>query len=222
MSRRSGLKVVGVGFLLICSGCVPTRPEPRDYHSWNRRFVVKVAPNKNPISVYDRHDARDGQPPLWEINEPGWNQQCIVSNDGETVAVVWEPFHPREKSPANGLAVKFWNRQRGNFSSISLDSLCDDISGVSKRQWMSSSVTSWIRSLEEIDEDTFRIVTIDYHQCDISLSKGEVLSKTRLVRPFEWFLIISAGFVAVLGLIVVIVGWKLVCVIRARAKNNVA
>jgi hypothetical protein len=203
--------------LMLCASCEPLPGAPaKKYWSEDKQFFVRVnrADKEKKIHVFEKEK---GKMPVWSIDIAPNFQMCVVSNDGETVAVLWRPWSkhlPDDQHNAKKVVLSFWHRQRGPIKEYQLDELCEKSGQVGQQPFFRGVPTApWFMAANLFDGDTLRVRTIDHHEYEFSLLTGETLSAIRVFSPIEKVLI---GTVSVILVILLIIGFVIVRARRVR------
>jgi hypothetical protein len=111
------------GLISVCMVCVlaasggcnaatpPRKPRKETVVSANRQFQVVSDPDTKMVRVLPIGENAQA---LWSFDHDVQLDQFVVSDDGENVAVFWCP-RTRVGNNGNGIALRFWNRQKGEF-----------------------------------------------------------------------------------------------------------
>jgi hypothetical protein len=213
-SRLTWLLVLALcsGALVSNAGCRDPGPRTKDVDSSaNGRFFksvddVKKNRNERKLAIFAKDNKED---PVWTIDEVLYYQKCVISDDGENVAVLWRPWHEGDSHRGGTIvALSFWNRERGQVKTYRLEQLCDDFSQVGKQEWFGKPwpVQPWFVSASAKDGKTLQLRTIDNFEYEFSLATGDILSKEQVLSTGEKILLggaITIGFI-VLGILIMV------------------
>lgn len=171
MSRpwpRSALFLATAASALMMTGCPPWRPPERVVFSNDRAVALKVSPGNERIGVFD---AGNPNAEKWRISYDVWNDDCLVTDDGERVITLFNG--PRHKL-ASGVGLRFWTRD----GQIKQHLLADLVQDPKARGQVGTpttfSFTPWFR-YNVIRNDELWVLTIDGADLRFSLTTGDML-----------------------------------------------
>ncbi len=193
--------IVVVGLLLIVvsqAEATKALPSPRFRKSFsnNGKFFVESDPQKKSITVFDVNRPME---PIWSFQFHVERDICVLSDDGETVAIMWLPMRPTNTNP-NAVALRFWNRKQGEFNTHSAKTVCKNIETArigAAPFTFAADVRTWFVLPTRADGDSLRIKTSDNREIEFSFATGNLVSEKALPTPIADTCFILA--VALLG-----------------------
>ncbi|MBI2809030.1 MAG: hypothetical protein HYX68_28940 [Planctomycetes bacterium] len=166
------------------------------------RFSVISDPKAKKVEVYT---AGPNPQVLWSFDYDVQLDEFVVSDDGENVAIIWWPPNPVKKD-GKDIALRFWNRNKGEFKTFELGEICGqfpNVGGVERGFLSTRKPVPWAEQPRCGSDNILRLRTIDSHECDFSMTTGNMLRR-------EWFLSDGNRFLldllVKLGILCLIVG----------------
>lgn len=202
---------IAVGLLVLCASDAPATGRTVTQRSCqvsspNGEFVLKADCQKKTVEIFRKLQVNVVPQVLWSFEYDVQHDEFALSDDGETVVILWWPRRGQVKD-AEGTALRFWQRQKGEFKTHKLRELCDDISGVGEVPMFGFNNGAWFRYKPQPRDDKLVVITTDNHQCEFSMTTGELLDRQRhFVTPGMMCIgILIAILVVVVGAIAVVV-----------------
>src|SRR5438876_1050207 len=110
--------------------------------SANGQFSFFADHKKKTVEIFTRAQGQDkAGPPLWSFDYDVQHDEFLLSDDGETVVILWWPR--KNAANANDIAARFRNRHKGEFKTHKLNTLCDDFSNVGKLGFFTFADGAW-------------------------------------------------------------------------------